>query len=90
MLAIPIVGAKVVPTIDGECEYEVEKILNRQEAKGVVHYLVKWRGWSRKHDSWEPEANLTNSADLIQEFEAALDFNHCPGMKSGLGSTQIL
>ena len=56
-----------------ECEYEVEKILNRKETKGVVHYLVKWKGWSRKHNSWEPKSNLTNSADLIQEFEAARD-----------------
>ena len=58
---------------DAECEYEVEKILNQKEAKGVVHYLVKWKGWSRKHNNWEPESNLTNSADLIQEFEAARD-----------------
>ncbi|KAG9350295.1 hypothetical protein JZ751_026649, partial [Albula glossodonta] len=44
-----VVGAQV---FDAEC------ILNKRPKKGKFEYLVKWRGWSSKHNSWEPEENI--------------------------------
>ena len=32
--------------IDGEKEYEVEEILDRQERRGKTKYLVKWKGYT--------------------------------------------
>jgi len=32
--------------VDGEKEYEVEEILDRQERKGKTKYLVKWKGYT--------------------------------------------
>ena len=52
-----------------EEEYEVEKILDvRKKGKGK-EYLVKWKGWEREEDrTWEPEASLEGSQDLLREF----------------------
>ena len=52
-----------------EEEYEVEKILDvRKKGKGK-EYLVKWKGWEREEDrTWEPEASLAGSNDLLREF----------------------
>ena len=32
--------------IDGEKEYEVEEILDRQERRGKTKYLGKWKGYT--------------------------------------------
>jgi hypothetical protein len=32
-----------------------------------LQYLVSWKGYPGQ-DSWEPEANLANSKDLVAEF----------------------
>ncbi|XP_041986760.1 chromobox protein homolog 1-like [Aricia agestis] len=49
-------------------EYEVERILEVQFKKnGQRQFLIHWKGWSSKFDSWEPENNL-NCPDLIKKF----------------------
>ena len=32
--------------VDGEKEYEVEEMLDRQERRGKIKYLVKWKGYT--------------------------------------------
>ncbi|XP_043958190.1 chromobox protein homolog 2-like [Gambusia affinis] len=45
-------GVTVGQVFDAEC------ILSKRQRKGKFEYLVKWRGWSSKHNSWEPEENI--------------------------------
>ncbi|CAB1342090.1 unnamed protein product [Coregonus sp. 'balchen'] len=42
----------------GEQVFDAECILNKRLRKGKLEFLVKWRGWSSKHNSWEPQANI--------------------------------
>ena len=52
-----------------EEEYEVEKILDMRKKGKKKEYLVKWKGWENEEDqTWEPEASLEGSKDLLSEF----------------------
>lgn len=56
---------------EDEEEYEVEAILDKRvdKRKGGLFYLIKWKNWSDKHNSWEPFSNLDNCLDLLEKFE---------------------
>ncbi|KAL6920351.1 hypothetical protein FSHL1_004330 [Fusarium sambucinum] len=54
-----------------EIEWEVEKILDSgiDGPTGVHLYLVKWKGFSNKENTWEPKKNLGNCHKILGEFE---------------------
>ncbi|CAJ0945898.1 unnamed protein product [Ranitomeya imitator] len=49
----------------GEHVFAVESIEKRRIRKGRVEYLVKWRGWSSKYNTWEPEENILDPRLLV-------------------------
>jgi len=69
-----------LPTIvDGEEWFDVERILNHRDREVTVkgktkhrparktlqrEYLVKWRGYSDDHNTWEPECNVAQLTAL--------------------------
>lgn len=56
-----------------EAEYEVEKLLEvREKRNGAREFLVHWKGFSKKYDTWEPEENL-NCQEIIEKFLESLE-----------------
>ncbi|XP_047435049.1 chromobox protein homolog 8b isoform X2 [Mugil cephalus] len=45
----------------GERVFAAESIIKRRIRKGRIEYLVKWKGWSPKYSTWEPEENILDS-----------------------------
>ncbi|CAG9760078.1 unnamed protein product [Ceutorhynchus assimilis] len=52
----------------GDRVYAAERIMKKRVRKGVVEYYVKWKGWSQRHNTWEPEENILDGR-LIEQFE---------------------
>ncbi|XP_033822809.1 chromobox protein homolog 8b [Periophthalmus magnuspinnatus] len=52
----------------GERVFAAESIIKRRIRKGRIEYLVKWKGWSPKYSTWEPEENILDSR-LLAAFE---------------------
>jgi len=70
---VQVKGQKKQPTppviIEGEEEYEVEKIINKRRRYGKWKYLVRWKGYMAEEDSWEREINLKNAKEAVEEYE---------------------
>ncbi|XP_078712407.1 uncharacterized protein LOC144932341 [Lampetra fluviatilis] len=52
----------------GERVFAVESIKKKRIRKGMVQYLVKWKGWSPKYSTWEPEENILDPR-LVMAYE---------------------
>ena len=52
----------------GEMVFAAERITRRRMKNGKIEYLVKWKGWSPKYSTWEPEENILDPR-LIQIFK---------------------
>jgi len=68
----PILGRKPQAppppiVVDGEEEWEVEEILDSRWHRRRFQFLVKWKGFSREHNSWEAASNV-KAPDLIVEY----------------------
>jgi hypothetical protein len=62
----------VTVMLDGEQEFEVERILLhelvRKGKRKSYRYLVKWKGFSAEHNTWEPEDGVANANLRIREY----------------------
>jgi transposase InsO family protein len=66
--------------VEGEKEYEVEKILDKRVHRRRTEYLVKWRGYDQFESTWLPAKELTHAKEALQEFE-----NTSPGRLESKG-----
>ncbi|CAG5118081.1 unnamed protein product [Candidula unifasciata] len=56
--------------------YEVEQLLDKKVLpNNRIVYLVRWRGFSPEHDSWEPYSNLQSCRKLIRILNQSLRLN---------------
>jgi len=55
----------------GEMVFAAERITKKRLRKGKTEYLVKWKGWSPKYNTWEPEENILDVRLIDQFFKKA-------------------
>jgi hypothetical protein len=56
-------------TTDGVEEFEVERVLShRFHPRNGYSYLVAWKGYALHDATWEPESNLTNTKEILDEY----------------------
>ena len=50
--------------------YAVDKLLKRRLRHGQVQYLVRWTGYGRDEDSWEPRTSFSDNRRMLREANA--------------------
>lgn len=56
--------------VDGKEQYVVESLGAKKKIKNKVHYLVKWKGFDSKDNTWEPRAQLVKDVpEIVKERE---------------------
>ena len=53
--------------IDGQPEWEVESILKVRRRRNQLQFLIRWKGFSEAHDSWEPAKDV-HANEWVEEF----------------------
>src|ERR1700749_790255 len=53
--------------IDGEEEYEVEKIIDVRRRGRKLQFLLRWKGYSPAEDTWENEEDI-HAPELLENF----------------------
>jgi len=55
--------------IEGEDEYELDKIINSRLRYNKLQYRAKWKGYSPEHDKvWYPSENFNHAEHTVQRF----------------------
>ena len=55
-------------TVEGEEEYEVDHIRDSKMFGRTLKYLVRWKGYGEREDTWEPLHHLANSPQVVEDF----------------------
>ena len=58
----------------GQDIYEPEKVVGERQknlggGKTETQYEVKWKGWDKKHNTYEPLSNLAGCEDMVSEYK---------------------
>ncbi|GFS51276.1 chromobox protein homolog 8 [Trichonephila clavipes] len=71
----------------GDRVYAAECVQKKRIRRGRVEYLVKWKGWSTRYNTWEPEENILD-VRLLEAFEASQHKDHATPRKRGKRQNQ--
>jgi hypothetical protein len=53
--------------------FEIEKIMGKKVEKNSIYFLVKWKGYPNKENTWEPIEHFMNLKFLLEKVE---EFDH--------------
>ncbi len=49
--------------------FEIQKILDHKQENNGYHYLIRWKGYSKEHDSWEPASNIADISIITKYWK---------------------
>ena len=55
--------------IEGEEEYEIKKILCHHGSLSAHMYLIQWKGYSAKEDSWIAKWELKHAKSTLEDYK---------------------
>jgi hypothetical protein len=56
--------------IDGSEEHEVDHIVgHRKDKRGVMQFLIRWKGEGPDGDTWLTASALKNAKETLQEYK---------------------
>ncbi|SJL16281.1 uncharacterized protein ARMOST_19801 [Armillaria ostoyae] len=71
--------------IEDEEQWELEEVLDSKTCKvrakrgqpstTVIDYFVKWKGWTREHNSWVAESDMGNAKEAIADYKKKMQHN---------------
>ena len=57
--------------VQGNEEFEIEAILTHWTYKNrKTRYLIKWKGYDTSENTWEPESNLSNAEEELNDYKS--------------------
>jgi transposase InsO family protein len=59
-----------------EREFEVEELQEFRRTKTGPEWLVKWKGYPDSENTWEPESNLQNCQQILQQTKQIYHIDH--------------
>lgn len=65
-------GFSQKPNLAPHIMFGIILLKDDKEPKYRDMYLIKWKGWSSMHNTWEPKDNL-NCTNILQSFHIALE-----------------
>ena len=72
--------------VDGEEEWEVEKVLDSRVFRRQFQYKIKWKDYGDHHNSWQPLSDVANATEAIAEFHKAYPSAPRPVSKKSFAS----
>ena len=61
---------------DSQNEWDVKKVRNKWWIKNIIHYLIKWAGWSSEYNSYESVSHLADTLKAVSSYECKLKCKH--------------
>ena len=60
-IEVKFYSEELVPVrISKQTTYKIDKILKKRVRRGILEYLVRWRGYNADFDSWVPASDITS------------------------------
>lgn len=56
---------------DPNHDYEIAGIIDKRKRHGKIEYLVQWKGFDDRYNTWEPESAFENAQEALNDFYAA-------------------